>query len=244
CALPILPVRGEDIEDTGSSGRTGTEKGELNNARKENGRSDNQGRDVVAESSKDTIEGNATEPDRTPDNGNGERAESADSGDKGIIPADQVPFRFLGFDAGAYYVMPKNQNIPLSISRGEKSIGDKLFEIGVRDWWEACFTKTVYTKTGEPIEVFDKESAVEWFRAESVKHGMYDDEKILGLGAHVDGKQIVVNTGRAVVAPDGSVSRYELYNGKNVYCRSKSEIVISAEPWTEEDGQFFVHQIR
>ena len=223
---------------------TGTEKGELNNAGKENGRSDNQGRDVVTEGGKDAIEGNATEPDRTPDNGNGERAESADSGDKDIIPPDQVPFRFLGFDAGAYYVMPKNQNIPLSISRGEKSIGDKLFEIGVRDWWEACFTKTVYTKTGEPIEVFDKESAVEWFRAESVKHGMYDDEKILGLGAHVDGKQIVVNTGRAVVSPDGTVSRYELYNGKNVYCRSRSEIVISAEPWTEEDGQFFVDQIR
>ena len=226
---------------------------EATNAGKENGRSDNQGRDVVAESGKDAIEGNAAEPKGTPDNGNGERSESADSGDKGntgpvddcgIIPADQIPFRFLGFDAGAYYVMPKNQNIPLSISRGEKSIGDKLFEIGVRDWWEACFTKTVYTKTGEPVEVFDKESAVEWFRAESVKHGMYDDEKILGLGAHVDGKQIVVNTGRAVVAPDGTVSRYELYNGQNVYCRSKSEIVISAEPWTEADGQFFVDQIR
>jgi hypothetical protein len=243
-----VPIRVETIKDTGNgnTGNTGTEKGELNNARKESGRSDNPGCDVTTEGSKDTIEGNATEPDRTPDNGNGERLEGADSGDKtgDIIPPDQVPFRFLGFDASAYYVMPKNQNIPLSISRGEKSIGDKLFEIGVRDWWEACFTKTVYTKTGEPIEVFDKESAVEWFRAESVKHGMYDDEKILGLGAHVDGKQIVVNTGRAVVAPDGTVSRYELYNGKNVYCRSKSEIVISAEPWTEEDGQFFVDQIR
>ncbi len=239
-----VPVRVGGIEDTGNTGRTGTEKGGLNNAGKENGRSDDQGCDVATESGKDIVEGNATEPDRAPDNGNGERAESTDNCDKDIIPPDQIPFRFLGFDAGAYYVMPKNQNIPLSISRGEKSIGDKLFEIGVRDWWEACFTKTVYTKTGEPVEVFDKESAVEWFRAESVKHGMYDDEKILGLGAHVDGKQIVVNTGRAVVAPDGTVSRYELYNGKNVYCRSKSEIVISAEPWTETDGQFFVDQIR
>jgi 5S rRNA maturation endonuclease (ribonuclease M5) len=243
---PAVPVRAGGIEDTGNTGHTGTEKGGIDYAGEEDGRGYNQGRDVVAESGKNIVEGNATEPDRTPDNGNGERLEGADSGDKtgDIIPPDQIPFRFLGFDAGAYYVMPKNQNIPLSISRGEKSIGDKLFEIGVRDWWEACFTKTVYTKTGEPIEVFDKESAVEWFRAESVKHGMYDDEKILGLGAHVDGKQIVVNTGRAVVSPDGTVSRYELYNGKNVYCRSKSEIVISAEPWTEEDGQFFVDQIR
>ena len=242
-----VPVRAETIENAGNK------TGGIDNAGKENGRSDNQGRDVVAESGKDAGKRNADGPEGTPDNGNGERPKGADNSDKGnaapvddcgIIPPDQVPFRFLGFDAGAYYVMPKNQNIPLSISRGEKSIGDKLFEIGVRDWWEACFTKTVYTKTGEPVEVFDKESAVEWFRAESVKHGMYDDEKILGLGAHVDGKQIVVNTGRAVVAPDGTVSRYELYNGKNVYCRSKSEIVISAEPWTEGDGQFFVDQIR
>src|SRR5690606_2962123 len=103
------------VEVVGSAGQagsnTGTEKGGLNNAGEENGRSYNQRRDVVAESSKNIIEGNAAEPKGTPDNGNGERPESADSSDKtgDIIPADQIPFRFLGFDAGAYYVMPKNQ---------------------------------------------------------------------------------------------------------------------------------------
>ena len=244
-----VSVRSETIErDQDGTGNTGNKEGGIDDAGKENRRSDSEGRGAIEESGEGTIEGNASEPDGAPDNGNGERCQSADNSVEGTdplnIPPEKIPFRFLGFDNGAYYVMPKNQNIPLSISRGEKSIGDKLFEIGTRDWWEACFHKQCFDKNGEPYEVFDKAGAIEWFRMQEVKRGMYDDEKILGLGAHVDGDKIMVNTGRAVVSPDGIVSRYENYSGNNVYCRSKSEIVISADPWTEDDGAFFVDQIR
>lgn len=234
------------------------ENKEDTNAGKDNRWIDNQGRVSLTESAQNANEGNAEKPDGTPNNGNNRRNESVDSGnsntggvdttqpadDLGPIRPSDVPFQFLGFDSTTYYIMPKNQNIPLAIARGEKSIGDKLCEIAPRDWWETLFTKTVYDKQGEPREVFDKESALDWFRAEAFKHGMYDDERILGLGAHMDNGKIMVNTGRAIVSPDGEVTTYEGYQGHNTYCRSKAEIVLGDKPWTEKDGAFLVEQMR
>ena len=233
------------------------EKKEDTNAGKDNRGFDSQGCAVVTESAQNIDTGNAIEPAGTANYGNNRRSESVDSGnadnalkidcpadDLGPIKPADIPFQFLGFDATTYYVMPKNQNIPLSISRGERAIADKLCEIAPRDWWETLFTKTVYDKQGEPNEVFDKESAIDWFRLNAIKHGMYDDERILGLGAHIDNGKIMVNTGRAIVSPDGDVSTYEGYQGHNTYCRSKTEIVLGDKPWTESDGAFLIEQIK
>lgn len=160
------------------------------------------------------------------------------------VAYSEIPFQFLGYDNSTYYVMPKSQNIPKSIGWGDKSIGDKLFELAPRSWWELYFTKTGFDRKGEPIEIFDKESACDWFRIESTKKGMFDDEHLLGIGAHIDDKAVVINTGRAIVTPDGSIENYEGYSGKNVYVRSKVELIIGEKPWAESDGANLLTQLK
>ena len=46
------------------------------------------------------------------------------------------------------------------------------------------------------------------------------------LGAHMDNGKIMVNTGRAIVSPDGDVSTYEGYRDTIRIARSKAEIVL------------------
>lgn len=155
------------------------------------------------------------------------------------------PFQFLGFDDQAHYVLPRNQNIALRISRGEKAIKDKIGEFADPDWWLVNFNKEVMDReSGELKTVFDYQSALQWFRASSTARGMYSDDLLLGVGAHMDDGHAIVNTGRAVVYPGGKVITYEEYTGKNAYCRSPIELKIDATAWTREDSVFFIKQLK
>jgi hypothetical protein len=175
----------------------------------------------------------------------GHGVHGGDNGQGAQAPVTLPPFQFLGFDDQAHYVLPCNQNIALRIPRGEKAIKDKIGEFADPDWWFANFNKEVIDReTGEPKTVFDYPSALQWFRASSTKRGMYSDDLLLGVGAHMDDGHAIVNTGRAVVYPGGKVVTYEEYTGKNAYCRSPIELKIDAPAWTREDSVFFIKQLK
>lgn len=155
------------------------------------------------------------------------------------------PFQFLGFDDQAYYVLPRNQNIALRISRGEKAIKDKMNEFASPDWWFVNFNREVLDReSGELKTVLDTPAALSWFREKSVSRGMFTDDMLLGVGAHLDEGHVVVNTGRSIVYPGGKVFTYEEYDGKNAYCRSPIELKIDAPAWTREDGANFIKQLK
>jgi len=158
---------------------------------------------------------------------------------------DAPPFQFLGFDKDALYFLPKRQNIAFRISRGDKSIKDKLNEIAPEDWWFVNFNKEVADPiNGGTKTIIDYPRAIAWLREKSVSRGMYNDDLLLGVGAHIDAGHAIVNTGRAIVTPSGSVSTYEEYTGENTYCRSRLELKIQGTPWTRDDSINFLRQLQ
>jgi len=155
------------------------------------------------------------------------------------------PFQFLGFDDQAHYVLPRNQNIALRIARGEKAIKDKLIEFAPAEWWHANFDREVVDKDSGGIKIaLDKNAAMEWFSSTSQNHGVFTDDRILGVGAHLDNGHAIVNTGRAVVRPGQKAVSYDDYEGDNAYCRSHIELKVDGEPWSRDDSAYFIKQLK
>lgn len=150
-----------------------------------------------------------------------------------------VPFLFLGCDDKSYYVLPKTQNIPIRIGRGDNNLKNWIKEIAPAYWWFDEFQKT--NIDGDVS--FDIGSAIAWFREKSQEKGIFNDERIMGLGAHLDGKSIVFNCGNHLFI-DNKKIEYENYKGKNIYIRSKVEIELAGNPWTISEGVNLIKQIK
>lgn len=73
---------------------------------------------------------------------------------------------------------------------------------------------------------------------------MYNTDRLLGTGAHYDNGRVVVNTGLGVCTHSGGRSTYESYTGHNTYTRSPHELVLGDKPWTIEESQYFIDQLR
>ncbi|MDD5353115.1 MAG: toprim domain-containing protein [Candidatus Omnitrophica bacterium] len=159
--------------------------------------------------------------------------------EKPTIDKKEPPFLVLGCDEKAYYAMPTNQNIPIRIGRGDTNIKNWLKEIAPGEWWYNQFQKT--DADGNPQ--FDILFAVSWFREQSQNKGIYDENKIKGLGVHLDGKNIVFNSGSCLYVDSKKLS-YNDYKGKNIYCRSKINIEITGEPWKLADGVNLIRQLK
>jgi len=151
----------------------------------------------------------------------------------------EPPFLILGCDEKAYYIMPKNQNIPIRIGRGDTNIKNWLKEIAPGEWWYNNF----YQLTEEGKQLFDITYAMSWFRDQCQEHGIYDENKIKGVGVHLDGKNIVFNSGNCLYVDSKQLS-YNDYKGKNIYCRSKINIEITGEPWKLSDGINLIKQLK
>ena len=158
----------------------------------------------------------------------------------GAVPVADLPFQFLGFSEDGYFFLPKRQNVPIKISRGQTSMKNNMTELAPMDWWMAYFSRL--NKDGE--EVLDLARALQWLRDGSTRKGMYNDELLLGTGAYKDDAGYIVNTGIALASPCGAVSTYEEYTGRLAFTRAKVELKIDAEPWTEADGRFLYDQLK
>jgi hypothetical protein len=98
-----------------------------------------------------------------------------------------------------------------SVSPGDKSIRTNERN-RPEEWWFANFSKEIFTPDGGAKTVIDY-PAPSVAPEKSFERGMYNDDLLLGVGAHLDDGHAIVNTGRAIVTPDGRVSTYEEYNG-------------------------------
>ena len=101
-----------------------------------------------------------------------------------------VPFRFLGYDHGKYYYMPKlsSQAIELSISAHNKSHLISL--TSSLQFWEQNFTVN-----GK----MDWDRAIEWMMLESHKKGVFDPDRIRGRGAWVDANRVIFHLGMRMI---------------------------------------------
>lgn len=156
-----------------------------------------------------------------------------------ITPAD-IPFQFLGFDEGAYYFMPKQQNVAKRVGCTETAMKQMIYDLAPESWWLTYFYKT----NKEGMEYVDTTAAIEWLRTCSTRKGMFNNEKLLGTGVYKDTDGAIVNTGYALITPSGSVSRFNEYAGKLTFVRSPVELVVTGTPWTVEDGRTFYQKLK
>ncbi len=155
---------------------------------------------------------------------------------------DKIPFRFLGFDHRYYYFYPDKQQIVLTVGRGDNSLKNFLFEIADKDFWFSRFLVEAEIK-GQLKTFFDKAAAMEWIRAESIKKGLFDPNKIKGVGAHLDNNKIIINTGTQIKTSSNKFIAFDVFEGENIYVRSKRRFSISGKPWSEKEGVFLWNQI-
>lgn len=152
---------------------------------------------------------------------------------------NDLPFFFLGYDEKSYYILPKDQQISIRIARGDNTLKNWIREIASNSWWQNNF----FEEDDEGNCKFCMSKALEWFRQESKHRGIYNDEKILGLGVHEDAGKIVFNMGDSLMV-DGKKIEYTEYSGVNTYCRSKIKLSLDGKTWTIKDGQNLVKQVK
>jgi|LGOV01.1.fsa_nt_gb hypothetical protein len=145
---------------------------------------------------------------------------------------DDAPFHFLGYDSKAYYILPKSQQIPLKITRGDASIKNWLFEIASESWWMIGHSKEVDEKI-----VLDTKSAIEWFRQENFRAGIFDMSKIKGTGCYMDKEDLILNTGQDLKICGKNSKTYREFSGEKFYVRSKQHLKIGKKPWNIDEGQ-------
>jgi len=156
----------------------------------------------------------------------------------------KMPFYFVGYDENSYYVMPTNQRIPIKIGRGDTNIRNMMYDIAPEDWWIENFTKEKEMPDGQWIVTVNISKAVAWFRSEAQKKGWYDMNNEKGVGAHIDGDDIVLNTGRNLYSQDQKkYLEYSEYEGKNLYTRSRIFFDVKGKSWSISDTHALFREI-
>ncbi len=138
------------------------------------------------------------------------------------------PFYFAGYDEKSYYVVPKNQSIPIAVGRPDGSIKGLMYDLAPREFWFNKFKKV----NEEGVASLDVAAAVSWFRENGQRSGLYDQNSAMGLGAHYDDDKIIFNTGDGLyLFNEKKKIDYVDYNGKKFYSRSKKRFDLSGEAW-------------
>jgi hypothetical protein len=152
---------------------------------------------------------------------------------------DAGPFSFLGYDEKYHYFLPKDQNIPIKISRGNVALKNNIQEIAPLGWWFSRFERE--TKSGVCL---DESAAITWLRKCSIRKGIFDNDAILGVGPHRDGDKIIINTGRNLTIFGNGTIDYTEYDGPLVFCRSRFHFEITGNPWGREQRKQFVEAVK
>jgi putative DNA primase/helicase len=104
------------------------------------------------------------------------------------IKPGYVPFKFLGFDDGRHYFIPKGSNIVKKINFGQFTKA-RLLELAPLSYWEMEF----HQKKG-----FDVDSAIDYIIRESESKGFFMPDNVRGAGVWFDENRIIVNNGHGL----------------------------------------------
>ena len=163
-----------------------------------------------------------------------------------IAPATSISgprFTFLGFDQSSHYVIPHSQDIVLRVPRGDNALKGMLCEVAPQNYWAEMFPADENSKA-----IYDRASAMAWFREMSHARGVYDSSRETGIGAYwhesTPGarEQIVINTGERLYLPGVGYRTYaeHLESGadRNLYVRSGARLHVDTAlvPWTAQQG--------
>ena len=153
-----------------------------------------------------------------------------------------VPFKFLGFDKRYYYIYPNIQKMVLDVPRGDSSIKNMLFELAEKKfWWDNFLGQT--TVKGITNSFLKKDMAMEWLRNESFKKGMFDPNKIKGVGAHFENGKVIINTGSNIKTSVSKSVEYDCFEGENIYVQSIRKFKLSGKAWDHKEGKNLWKQI-
>jgi hypothetical protein len=144
------------------------------------------------------------------------------------VAVDDYPFNFAGYDERNYYVIPKNQSIPLAVGRTDGGIKGMIFDIAPDDFWRKRFSH----EDDHGNWKFSLNDAIAWFRFEGQRSGLFDQNKALGIGPHRDGEEIVFNLGDQLylLNEQKSIDFHE-YRGRKFFIRSKEVFRLGGASW-------------
>ena len=136
----------------------------------------------------DEIEGCLKEPE-PPEEPSEEPADSS-GGDDG------TPFEMVGFDKGQYYYYPRGTCQVMSMPQASHGATTNLLSLAGLGWWEDRFPKC--NKDGEVIGV-EWQRAIDWLFREQQCKGVFDVDRLRGLGAWWDNGRVVMHLGNRLV---------------------------------------------
>jgi putative DNA primase/helicase len=128
------------------------------------------------------------------------------------IDIDIFPFKFLGFDDGRHYFIPKGSNIVKKIPFGQFS-KSKLLELAPLSFW--CMEFPI--KTG-----FNIDSATDFIIRESESKGFFMPDNVRGAGVWYDDGKIIVNNGQTL--QDCENNKLEMSQSKYHYVMSDKKM--------------------
>jgi putative DNA primase/helicase len=105
-------------------------------------------------------------------------------------PADNLPFRPLGFDHGIYYYLPAAacQVVALTAAQHNKS---HFLQLAPLEWWANGF--------GDERGRIDWDSAVNAIMGACISQGVYDPSRVRGRGAWADASRVILHLGNRLV---------------------------------------------
>ena len=130
------------------------------------------------------------------------------------------PFECLGYDEAQYIFLQEEVNYPVRYRRGSLS-KNNMIDLADLAFWEMKYP----TSRGG---VHWDTATNDIYRAQQ-KVGYFDENHLRGAGFWKDNKQIILNTGRNIIMPDGNPVEYKDFNTDYNYIFSQN---VKLDDWT------------
>jgi hypothetical protein len=147
---------------------------------------------------------------------------------------DGAPFEMVGFDKGQYYYYPRGTCQVMSMPQASHGATTNLLSLAGLGWWEDKFPKC--NKDGEVIGV-EWQRAIDWLFREQQRKGVFDVDKLRGLGAWWDNGRVVMHLGNRLVVQGERRPLWRGIDSDYIYEQSvKLEGPGGEQPLTDEEG--------
>lgn len=167
------------------------------------------------------------------------RTESQEFSEKKVKKSEKNPFTELGIEKGGGHIVvfDNSLNDVLFLPASEQALGGRLYSLAPHQWWVDRFPAD---REGFKIR---KSEAVNWLISICRKKGLYSNNNVKGIGAHLDNDQIIINTGKKLYTTDGKeISHYD-DSLTHMYESSRRTIPLPTKAWSGDEGQQLIDQL-